>query len=84
MTTTVPILALLPGDVAVLPATVDGATTAPVVVEWVREAPDGTVCVGWHTAGEDHELQLPLHLAAQGALVLSPAGAPRHPLTQAA
>jgi hypothetical protein len=85
MPTTRPILTLVPGDLAVLPTTVDGATTAPIVIEWVREAPDGTVCVGWHSPGQDHELRLPLDLAAHGALVLVPAAAaPPQSLTQAA
>lgn len=87
MPTTRPILDLTPGDLVVLPTTLDGATTDPVTIEWVREAPDGTVCVGWHTRGQDHELRLPLDLAARGALVLVPVSATTAPaqlLTQAA
>jgi len=84
--TTRPILDLIPGDLAVLP-TLDGTTTGPVTIEWVREAPDGTVCAGWHTPGQDHKLRLPLDLAARGALVLVPGSAtpaPAQLLTQAA
>lgn len=76
MPTTRPILALVPGDVVVLPTTDDGTTTGPITVEWVRESPAGTVCVGWHSPGQDHELRLPLDLAARGALLLAPAPAP--------
>ena len=79
MSTTRPILDLVPGDLAVLPTTLDGATTGPVVIEWVREAADGTVCAAWHTPGQDHELYLPLDLAARGALVLGPGSAPTAP-----
>lgn len=79
MTTATPIRDVVPGDVAVLPTTIDGATTDRIVVEWVREAPDGTVGVGWHGHGEDHQLWLPLHLAARGALVLTPDAAAPHP-----
>jgi len=87
MPTTRPILGLIPGDLVVLPTNIDGATTGPIVIEWVREASNGTVRAGWHTPGQDHELQLPLDLAARGALVLVPAAAPpapSQPLTQAA
>ncbi len=76
MAATRPILDLTPGDVVVLPTTVDGSTIGPLVVEWVQEDADGTVCVGWHASREDHELRLPLNLAARGALVLTRATAP--------
>jgi hypothetical protein len=87
MPTTRPILGLIPGDLVVLPTNIDGATTGPIIIEWVREAPDGTVRAGWHTLDHDHELQLPLDLPARGALVLVPAAAPPalfQRLTQAA
>lgn len=48
MPATRPILSLAPGDVVVLPVTVDGTTIGPLVVERVREDVDGTVCIGWH------------------------------------
>lgn len=79
MPVTRPILGLIPGDVVLLPTTVDGATIGPLVVEWVREDIDGTVCIGWHACREDHELCLPLDLAARGALVLSRATPPQPP-----
>lgn len=76
MTATRPILSLTAGDVVVLFTTVDGATIGPLVVEWVREDVDGTVCIGWHACREDHELCLPLDLAARGPLLLSRTSAP--------
>lgn len=64
------------GDVAHLPIAADGTTQGPLVVEWVREERDGTLCVGWHAGGEDHVLCLPLNLAALGAVVVPPEAHP--------
>ncbi len=68
---------LVPGDVVLLPTSHADETPGPITVSWVRESPDGTVCVGWHSDGRDLVRCLPLHVAALGAKLVSRRGSGR-------
>lgn len=67
------IVELAVGDVVFLPVTAAGDIYGPITIERMSYERDGTVCVGWHTAGEDHLLYLPQRLAALGAELVSSA-----------